>query len=294
MAQGRDTSNCTLSTCDIKDSVYEYRPSVAANSILLALFGLSLIAHVAQGWIYRQRAYAILIFFGCLAEIIGYVGRLISWNNPFSETGFLTQICCLTLAPAFFSAAIYICIAKIVNALGTDISRISPRTYLWLFVPCDIVSLSLQGAGGGISSTRAQNNEDPKLGSDIAIAGLVFQVATLTLFMILCAEYAVRFFRSHGWSLARARAEVPLLSRRSFQLFLVMLYVATICIFIRSVYRVIELAGGWDGELIHDQTLFIILEGVMVIIAAIALNVGHPGPAMPQARISGEKTEETA
>ncbi len=112
MGDVRDTSNCTISTCDIEDSIYEYRPSVSANSILLALFALSLIAHVAQGWIYRYKAFAILMFFGCLAEIIGYVGRLISWNNPFSETGFLTQICCLTLAPAFFSAAIYICIAK--------------------------------------------------------------------------------------------------------------------------------------------------------------------------------------
>ncbi len=146
--------------------------------------------------------------------------------------------------------------------MGTGISRLSPKTYLWLFVPCDIISLTLQGAGGGISSTRSQNNEDPKLGSDIAIAGLVFQVATLTLFMALCAEYATRFFKSHGWSLAQARAQVPLVSRRSFQLFLVALFVATICIFIRSVYRVVELAGGWDGELIHDQTLFIILEGV--------------------------------
>lgn len=39
-------------------------------------------------------------------------GRIMSWNDPFGQTGFLTQIVCLTLAPAFFGAGIYLCISK--------------------------------------------------------------------------------------------------------------------------------------------------------------------------------------
>lgn len=29
---------------------------------------------------------------GCLCEVIGYAGRVIMWNNPFSYPGFMIQI----------------------------------------------------------------------------------------------------------------------------------------------------------------------------------------------------------
>jgi hypothetical protein len=54
------------------------------------------------------------------------------------------------------------------------------------------------------------------------------------------------------------------------------LALATLCIFIRSVYRVVELSEGWTGHLIRQQWLFVGLEGVMVVVAVVALNTCHP------------------
>ena len=67
--------------------------------------------------------------------------------------------------------------------------------------------------------------------------------------------------------------------RRSskFRVFLVALGLATVCIFIRSVYRVAELSEGWTGALIQNQRLFIGFEGAMVIAAVSVLNAFHPG-----------------
>lgn len=42
------------------------------------------------------------------------------------------------------------------------------------------------------------------------------------------------------------------------------------------MYRVAELAEGWTGDLIKKQNLFIAFEGVMVVIACLALNFFHP------------------
>lgn len=112
MSVSADKNDCTLDTCPLTDSVYQYRPSLAANVVMLVLFAVTLVAHVVQGWIWRQRVFGILMFFGCLTEVIGYVGRIISWDNPFSQTGFLSAVVCLTMAPAFYSAAIYLCIFK--------------------------------------------------------------------------------------------------------------------------------------------------------------------------------------
>ena len=123
------------------------------------------------------------------------------------------------------------------------------------------MSLTLQGAGGGISSVKSQAHESPNLGSNISIAGLVFQVVTLTLFILLSAEFFWRYWQARQRS-GPIPEHQPLLNDKSFQLFLFALVLATVCIFIRCIYRVVELAGGWDGALIHDQTKFIILEGV--------------------------------
>ena len=78
----------------------------------MALFGLSLIATVVQGFRWRVWTFTTVMFLGYSAEIIGYGGRIILWSNSFSFPGFMVQIICLTIAPAFFSAAIYLTLSR--------------------------------------------------------------------------------------------------------------------------------------------------------------------------------------
>lgn len=54
---------------------------------------------------------------------------------------------------------------------------------------------------------------------------------------------------------------------------------ATLCILIRTAYRVAELSEGLDSEIATNETLFFILEGVMILLASILLTAFHPGPA---------------
>lgn len=148
-----------------------------------------------------------------------------------------------------------------VVVLGPEISRISPKAYLWIFVPFDVISLVLQGTGGGLSSVLSQEGKDPQIGSNVMIAGLAFQVFTLTLFMVLCLEYGLRYLRARRQSAAHM-CHAPVTADPKFQIFLAALVLATLCIFIRCVYRVFELSQGWDGELLHDEPKFIVLEGM--------------------------------
>jgi hypothetical protein len=84
--------NCTLAICPVTASVYEYRPSLVANSLFLALFGVALILHVLQGLRWRTWFFLFTMFWGCVAEMIGYGGRIMLYQNPFSFPGFLMQI----------------------------------------------------------------------------------------------------------------------------------------------------------------------------------------------------------
>ena len=52
---------------------------------------------------------------------------------------------------------------------------------------------------------------------------------------------------------------------------------ATVCILIRSVFRVVELWQGFSGELWNDEIDFMVLDGTMIAIATICLTAFHPG-----------------
>jgi hypothetical protein len=77
---------------------------------------------------------------------------------------------------------------------GEGASRIKPRTYTLVFISCDFLSLVLQGGGGGITATAKAVNKK-QTGINIMIAGLIFQVVSLTVFMLLCTDFALRLRR---------------------------------------------------------------------------------------------------
>jgi uncharacterized ion transporter superfamily protein YfcC len=132
-----------------------------------------------------------------------------------------------------------------------------------------MISLVLQAAGGGVSSISVGQNA---AGVDCTLAGLGFQVFTLTLFVALSLDYAIRYaeFRKmmehstkkaaeHNEPCERAGTD-PLTKR--FKIFVSFLALAIICIIIRCCYRIAELKEGYEGDLFHDEGTFIGLESV--------------------------------
>ncbi|KAI0010875.1 RTA1-domain-containing protein [Xylariaceae sp. FL0662B] len=274
--------DCNADICPYDQSFYLYRIDIVPNAVFLGLFSLSLIGFLATFALTRRGGmFTIAMALGLVSEVLGYGGRIMSWQNQWSENGFLMQICCLTIGPAFLAAGIYLCIRKIVFAFGPQNSRIPPKYYTRIFIPCDIVSLVLQAAGGGIASVATHQKRSPDTGDNIMIAGLSFQVLTLLVFIILCVDFGVntvRRRRALGGDAALDQDPVLVAVRRSwrFRGFLAALALSTICIFWRSVFRVAELSGGWSGHLMARQDLFVGFEGVMITVAVWALNVFHP------------------
>ena len=77
---------CTLKTCPIKSSYYAYRPSLPANAVFLALFSLSLCGFILQAALSRRFVgFTVAMVSGCALEVLGYIGRIMSWYNPFNE-----------------------------------------------------------------------------------------------------------------------------------------------------------------------------------------------------------------
>lgn len=123
-------NNCTIATCAITTSFYNYRIVLFPNAFFLSIFALSLVIYLTL-YILKRRFlfFAISMKLGILAEMIGYIGRILSYKNQWDENPFLIQTICLTCAPAFFSAGIYVCLARICTVYGEKNSLITPRWF---------------------------------------------------------------------------------------------------------------------------------------------------------------------
>jgi hypothetical protein len=177
-----------------------------------------------------------------------------------------------------------------VIAYGDSISRIKPIWYTRFFITCDIISLSLQGAGGGVASA-ATKQTTMNLGNHLMLAGLIFQIVSLIFFALACLDFTFRVRRYQSW---KNPSYKKLRSSGRFRGFLAALIVSFGTIFTRCVYRVVELGGGWNNHLMREETTFIILESwyvalphctigsrtdkySMITIAVFALIAFHPG-----------------
>jgi hypothetical protein len=266
---------CTISLCDLSLAHFDYLPSLGGNVLYASIFGLYILVNIFLGVRHKTWGYMAAMCFGLAGEVIGYTARILLHQNPFDPTGndFLIYLVCLTIAPAFLSAAIYLCLGRIVVVYGEHISRFYPRTYTLIFCGCDVLSLVLQAAGGGIASGATTVSQN-QLGINVMLAGLSVQVSSLTLFGLLCGEFAYRLYKNRqSW----ATQHSELYESKLFKAFLFGLGIATLTIFIRSAFRVAELSGGFHGPLANNQISFMILEGAMIIIATSCLTLLHPG-----------------
>ncbi|KAL8718275.1 MAG: hypothetical protein Q9225_004566 [Loekoesia sp. 1 TL-2023] len=271
-----NTDLCTLETCPLSIATVDYIPSLGGNAFYLALFSLILVLQLIFGFRWRTWSFAGAMFGGLVLEIIGYVARVQMHDNPFKSDPFLMYIVVLTIAPCFITAAIYLSLSRIILVYGETLARFKPRTYTVIFICCDVFSLVLQAIGGALADT-ADSDDVQQTGINIMIAGLSFQVVSLTVFAALCADFAWSVWRKGGdVSRGTLQARLPSCSVERFRLFIGALALATLTIYIRSCFRVAELQEGFDGKLANDQITFMVLEGAMISIASIALTALHP------------------
>lgn len=81
-------------------------------------------------------------------EIIGYIGRTISTNDLWALGPYIVQSILLLIAPAFFAAAIYIVLGRIIRFVdGERHSLIRLKWLTKIFVTGDVAAFLLQMAG---------------------------------------------------------------------------------------------------------------------------------------------------
>lgn len=283
------TCNHVTPECPVTQTLYGYRPNLGVNAFFCIVFGLLLTSQLLLGAYKRTYSYTIAVSTGCLGEFIGYVGRLVMHSNPWNEAAFEVQICCLVLAPSFLAAGIYLTLKHAIIQSGREYSKVKPEWYPWIFVGCDGLSILIQAVGGGVAAASGStgNRTLANIGDDLIMAGIAFQIFAMLVFGILAFD----FYRS------KKRAAQPYQSVQKSQrdtinaddshpnhlstgkntIFYCAISFAYAAILIRCIYRIREMAGGWGNPRMRDEPLFLILDGMMIILASLAMTAFHPG-----------------
>ncbi|KAF3402544.1 hypothetical protein DPV78_004250 [Talaromyces pinophilus] len=247
---------------------YRYYPSEVAAIIFTVLFALATFAHLYQ--LFRHRTWFFIPFvIGGFFEWVGYIGRILSSNESpnWSLGPYIQQTILILLAPALFAASIYMMLGRIVMLLDAEQHCIFRKKWLTKFFVCgDVLSFTVQAAGGGVMSSGSLSAVHN--GEKIVIAGLAIQILFFGFFVITCALFHRR--------VNKFPTEPSLELGNSWRKHLHILYAANMLILIRSVFRLIEYAMGNNGYLLRHEVFLYVFDGVLMLTAMILFNAFHP------------------
>jgi hypothetical protein len=253
----------------------------------IVFFALAFLAHSLQVWYYRLWSFSPLTF-ACLMEVVGYVFRALSSNkDPYRITYFVVEYFLIVTAPVLISASIYVCLTKLITwaeSEGTDISSrsrfLSRKFILWIFISIDVVTTLMQVTGAGLIGGSTSKQKDSTTGNNILLAGLAIQTAAFAIFLVLLTVVTFVICGNRRLIEKMRRAKSP---------FLAILPIASVLVFVRTIFRLVETSQGVFGYLSTHEGFFAGLEFAPMVVAVWLLAIWHPGRWMSQAAVSRRK-----
>jgi len=243
---------------------------------MLVLFALTTIIHFLQAVRYRMWFMLWTAILAGILECVGWAGRLWSAYNVLASTAYTMQIVCTIIGPTPLIAANFVILGHVIRRLGQQYSRLSARWYTIIFVSCDVIALVVQAIGGAAAASAANNGDNPSAGADIMLAGIIFQTAAITLYILFAVEFFSRYFYDKPLG-GRANVKTGYLFEGKLRQMVVALIFSSLVFYVRTWYRCIELGDGWHGRIIRTERYFVIMDALMIVLAMWTLNIFHPG-----------------
>ena len=130
-------------------------------------------------------------------------------------------------------------------------------------------------SGGASLLISASDAAGFKLGENIILCGLVLQILIFAFFVVIAGSWHVRLARQP----TAASSDIP------WQKLMLILYLCSMCITLRNVYRVIEYAMGQDGYLLtHEWPLYFFDFLLMAIMLVVSLRWYDPNVSADRKR----------
>lgn len=284
------------------ENMYSEYLTLWPNLTFTIVFGVLFLIHIGltiwSGYYY----FGVVFFCGCGLTFAGYLSRAFSVGNEEQEDPFLCQFICLTISPAFIMAGIYYILGRMLRLHGDNFSMLKPKWFSYIFVSCDLISLIVQAVGGAMAAFAVTDKTSTDDGTNVMVGGIAFQVVSMSLFYLALLEFLFKiyfrnspevtfslrnffalFFNTKRGSEMRVHLEPnyvaeyqSIRAKKLFPYIPLSLAVATFFIYIRCIYRLVELSGGWTGFVMTHEAFLFSLDALQVTFCCLTMALWHP------------------
>lgn len=246
-----------------------YNPSLPLAIIGLIVFALFSVFLFIRIYRSNSRKFLYILPITALMEAIGYLIRALCSTGGTTLGKYVGMTFFLLLPPNALALVNYKCLGEVVRLSNVQnrFFFLRPKFITWFFFSSDVFAFMLQGSGGGLQVT---DNAD--IGKTIALIGLVVQLGFFGSFAII----TVYVHRSPKYSYTvDGQTDAKKRMVRS-------LYITLFFLYIRSIYRVAEYAGGREGPVATSEWAFYVFDGLAIALSFVGYCVYFMGNYLPK------------
>ncbi|KAF9962428.1 hypothetical protein BGZ65_009196 [Modicella reniformis] len=266
-----------------RSSIMKYEPSVPGNIIfggLYMILGLIFSYHVYK----NSDKWAICLPIGAIASSLGFFIKITIDPMNLKLMTYIIQNAFIVISPTAFLAFNYMLYGRFITAIDpkfdihnikagskmekSRFSFIPPRIVGRTFVWSDIITFLIQMAAGGLQAGGGTKGDAKmsELGFNLFLAAVIIQGISYCLFTVLLLVAVKKLIEERRKSPSmRGNGWMGLDSRTT--LIVAQLFVSSIFIIIRSIFRIVEYAGGYDGYLANEEVYLFVLDAAPLVIA---------------------------
>ncbi|KAJ9477885.1 Protein RTA1 [Pseudozyma hubeiensis] len=285
--------------------ILKYEPSTGGNYAVGGVYAL-LAAVTFWHVLRRKERWSLCLPIGCLCSAIGFFVRPSMDPYNFSLALYVVQSMFVVISPAAFLAFNYLLYGRMILAVDKDFgssvieslelegqtltmgqkltmmhkaggrkteksrfSFIPPRIVARVFVWSDVITFLVQCGAGGLQASGGDGNRSMvNVGDKLFLAAVILQGLSYILFTVLLTYATCMVVRDGGRAKADSTRPDTILGMNKHVLALVGgLYVSSVCIIVRSIYRMIEFSQGYSGYLISHEVYLFVLDAVPLLLA---------------------------
>lgn len=244
-------------------------PSFGGNLAFGILFGILLAAQLGLGLYYSQWKFMLNWACALILSCLGYAGRIWFHFDIESSQAFMMQSICLNISARFVLSGMYFVMSKFVYVYGEQFTFVKPSLSSIVLIITDVIAVVLQSVGN-VLMIKGQWN----VGRSLLLFGLALQIFTIFVFQVIWYSFCLKISKTDKPFMQEYES---IRNRKQFPLLFPIFSLAILCLFVRSIYRLIKTVEGWNSSLFNNETDFFCLDALMILLAVVALTIYYPG-----------------
>ncbi|KAJ7794398.1 RTA1 like protein-domain-containing protein [Mycena olivaceomarginata] len=270
-----------------------YVPKTSLAIIGLAMFVFSGLIHWIHFFRFRQQLFLITLTLGMTTMAIGFGIRIVFAHSPTSIGIYvIMDMVASSSRPALSWQRDYMLLARLASTFDTQVSErcllIRASRLAKLFVCSDVITFLLQAAGGGLMSSGSMAS----MGNKIIMLGLSLQLASFAIFTAVLMLFGFRLRRDFPqyWFPQKKALPFRIFSAAPIDDWRILFFIICITcagILIRSIFRIAEFAGGYNGYITTHEVYFYLFDSLPLWLSMTLYCIMWPKRCLSDCRADG-------